>query len=1352
MRIVFFYYFLPLLLSLCSGYECEDTEQRIADVPRRDMAFNKVSSSIADYSLFCPDEDGEAEICPVLDDISGSDVVSSTYAEEEPNSPIIYVQSLIMLVFIGMLFSSIACCVCCCGFCVSQCGCSNTQTYKRTFGDEKYYDEYKKSVIFTYFLLSLFIFTMVILILMGIARGTSRVDEITESAIDAPDGLVDLVAGISTPFVNLGIGFFGGVFIEFLQDFVQAIEDTLEIETLHAQFAEVDEVLDIWDSDSLTFLSNEVDKFEGFLADGINVSSVIDPISEDIDEISALADNALQVFASLSVSFENANVTESAATLSTFNSSIETLTAELNTLRTGLDSIEAARLALEAFDSSIDDIVQGSYSAAERDAYNQDVTDLATARDNLVEGDDVLLSVDSSKVAVDDVLALLPEVSQRVQGLETAITGLDSTSDLLDLLLDLNTSIASLNISEVFEAVEDLDVNAPNSSGVTALLQEMVDSVSIVDTLIELSQVPERIIDNLFDIPDLRNASADINATTDDLTSNVGELETALQDIEDLISDFNSTTIKDEINQILLEFEDDLDIIIADALVALDDVIRPVTLLNDTVTESDALNFADFSVQLDDLTSSLNSLSSLLDLSTSQRNGISDVNQNDLSIVVTQAESIGTELTALPIQQTYVCEQDGAITCFNDGIADSCATFNECEMPYDALLAFQTALPDLIDLSSESAALSQVETDLTALNLGVVDAVNELELIDESVQSSNSTLALFTEEIDALNQELDDLSTFDLTGGTSTFDFTGVRDSLSTANDTVTSEPIEALRDFLVLEEDFYVYFTQDIPLTLTGLEEDVLRDVLEENGEGGVEALARYIIDILLVNARSLEDKFGSTGLVGSLEDLNASSLDSLTFVDLTRDLEGYFENGGYYYFYDLVLYAEDSEQNRDILNLDNEFVSQFDNPQITGYYNSNGVFETYTSYTENSLSVCVTDQCIRNTFASGDEDALSDAGFMGTTSTWLTLPMLLPAFILFLALLVFCFPGCGAVLGCCSGITAMFFFTFFGGLFFPITVLYGDGCSDMELLAGEYLTAGTESFCNQFDGSINSNGFCAVDGSEIALSLGVNENSSTTTAFSEEIEIDIGAIVVNLFAGCNAGLSTANSDDGKVGPVDRLAEIYGDLLERGTNEMVQDALDSGFGNSNDFTLADNLVTILSATGPRAGTQMKEFIEDLNEALGCRALSNAFQTAKAPVCCESVSALYYITGIFYTMAFAMLFCGMPAGFLARSRMENVSESRKQIFFCFKKSADRFEQTNVGQRMMPPIKRATSIGMERFNQLRKRTLTAQAVPHQENANLPMAKAYEDNPPAKTGNETPEQGKVQEEIERERVSF
>ncbi|CAK9004715.1 Uncharacterized protein SCF082_LOCUS8309, partial [Durusdinium trenchii] len=347
----------------------------------------------------------------------------------------------------------------------------------------------------------------------------------------------------------------------------------------------------------------------------------------------------------------------------------------------------------------------------------------------------------------------------------------------------------------------------------------------------------------------------------------------------------------------------------------------------------------------------------------------------------------------------------------------------------------------------------------------------------------------------------------------------------------------------------------------------------------------------------------------------------------------------------------------------------SEFDafaTPTVTGFIENDRI-QPYPSD-----KLCLTDECIRNSieFYNNDDiqniapQELNDVVAVPVSrTTAMGTPFLIPGVILIMAFCVFFIPRCGYALACCSVCTMPFLFLIIGGVIFPFLIITADTCASVESLGVAVVEELQPFLCDTINGTINGEGFCTV---EVEVSEFVNST----------FELDPPALVQSVLDGCT-GSSFANLLDNATAPSEPIDAVFAVLgAEAGeivTTQLAKllDELLPGIG----VTLRPVLRSEVLQTSPDLVADLDVFSTDLNSALGCEKLNAAYLGFKDTVCCDFTQAFYWSFAGWYLIAFTLLFCGLPVGCFAATRLRNIKRSRAQL----REFYERTRQTQIGQ-------------------------------------------------------------------------
>lgn len=314
---------------------------------------------------------------------------------------------------------------------------------------------------------------------------------------------------------------------------------------------------------------------------------------------------------------------------------------------------------------------------------------------------------------------------------------------------------------------------------------------------------------------------------------------------------------------------------------------------------------------------------------------------------------------------------------------------------------------------------------------------------------------------------------------------------------------------------------------------------------------------------------------------------------------------------------------------------------PTAIGCYENGAI----TSYEGNAI--CLSDLCLNNlidvynTKPIPGLDALVGQEIPVSRQQAMFLPFLAPLFIALIGLLVLFFPKCAPCLTCCTMCSAPCFFIFVGGLFFPLVILTGDICANMEPIAVTAIDGIEPGICGMVPNSaVNADGFC-----ELAVD---------TDFFTWTFELDASELFSSLTVTCS-GSSTANTVDRE--PTEPVAQLWQALEENSggvVNAQIEKAVNEQLPTLIPFKLRQPLVDVIYGTADDLEDDVRLVARATSVAVSCESISAIYLGIKDTLCCDLFGALYWWAASFYLMGFTILCCGLPASLLAKSRLTNT--------------------------------------------------------------------------------------------------
>lgn len=637
-----------------------------------------------------------------------------------------------------------------------------------------------------------------------------------------------------------------------------------------------------------------------------------------------------------------------------------------------------------------------------------------------------------------------------------------------------------------------------------------------------------------------------------------------------------------------------------------------------------------------------------------------------------------------------------------------------CSFPYEAL--YSTVLS--IDKFNRSINTLPVRLDSGVID-GIDASIASIESVDFDGYGNFSQLAKLQADVKKYDDDIgdtksqidevldrdfaslgDEILDVDTLLGNFTNDIDTYRDAIEGFNGTL-GDAVDSFDYFFTLEENIYNLAKFDIgPLLETMDNETLFTEIYDGNGLAGAfdrvanvvdEVAARFdipsplgaadditgfiqLFDVMADRDNSIQSQGSihylisiqaiatSTGALGRRL-IKESGLQNI----ITKNINEYFEENGINSIlrqgnnFNRMLQAEGGllPSNIDLTNLlSNDDVSDCDTPTLFGCYSeTEGTIENY-----ESGGACFTDNCLNNFI-----DVFNTKPIPGLNTvvgvdvpvsreTAMFLPFLAPLIIIMISLLVLFVPKCGPLLTCCTLCSSACLFIFVGGLSWPLIMIVGDVCANVESVSATAIDAIEPAICPLLaeGSSINSNDFCEVN--------------LVTPVITWTFELDASELFRSLTVTCE-GRSLANTDDGVA--VEPLEQLWVKLEEQATtiaDEQLNLILSEQAG---DLNLRERLLDSLLESVPDLSDDIRILAVRLADAVGCESVSLAYLGFKDTMCCDLFGSFYWWGAAFYLMAFTMLCCGCPAGALAHSRLRGtkiteiaklqVAQTRNQV-------------------------------------------------------------------------------------------
>lgn len=1034
--------------------------------------------------------------------------------------------------------------------------------------------------------------------------------------------------------------------IDFVDDVERTVNNTRDIaNTLKTSVNDtrntVDQVfplIDVLIAD-LNDINAGITSLETAINDANDALTDIDPVINGLTDPTSGA-NAL---ATQLQSFSDDKPTKAAA---------ESLEADYTTLASGLMNGTAGQADRTSTITDTDAMI------AQIDA----LPNLATLSDNLEAHNQRILDVRANDTVGNLIRAL--------ENADGAIDAFPSTVTIRNHVDQLNQLVSSITLQPLLDTIEAFN-NTLNSFPSFDFVRDQLARIRQVSTVIEcvgnlldeLTGLNETVYKLPDAINDITSVQDDVNATYYDALDEIESLETTLDDVDTQIDDFGS-----KINPYVEDIEglqDDLvspvnfsgiDNTLADfetrrTSLDLAAFISSAQTLNDTIFSDSILAPTDIINYFDDLQTAVDALRTALG---SARAAVAAFDTKKRCVGGASKGDACADIAGCPLS---TCET-GISVCVldtNPDISDGadCSSSNPC-----VTLNHECSL-DLVTVGATITALGAYADAVAAEPAGIADLTTSIADLSGDVTSLPDTAAQradLTEVLTAIREvpttsAIADLDSLKTNVDPSSLPFDDVLDSIDSADEAFDSVPWGSTRETLVsfnesiaeldeqkdkldnvveLLEIVKNFLNVDLLNDLGHLTRENLERAQSEDGLRGVLSEMSRLVTTAISTAnsalRTIDKVSGGDGSGASEIDLNVTEIledNVYPGVDAFED-QSARSAGAIYYLTNLI-----SQLNDTVSVGSMTFVSASEaGAGATVFANAAGQ-----TWADDAL--CLTDECLDATIDDLNTKNLNELEVGSTVEKGsvpvplsreiiLLLPYALPLLIAIVGLipaLGFCgrtwHRHCAACSACLICTCIPWLFLFFGGLLFPMTMVFADACYGAPNVGYAFVAGSRGHLCvEQLDGVITVDGNCRVE-----------VQGST-------VEIDLEGTFAAIMGSC-------------AGREDILDDVY-ESFKGVAKERIDEQLNNTVNDMDD--IRQPLRDVVNTFGDNAATAADNLLDNLAETIDCEALNTAINNFIDPICCELTTSIYWIVSSWYLIAFTMCLCGYPASILGYKR------------------------------------------------------------------------------------------------------
>lgn len=1297
-----------LVLSMLGGSSAAKACQGGADainvltgVPRRNLGFQSVSADLGDYDSpveACASDPTEVCQASWIDDLSDeglSLVYDVDYAEANPTSYVNYAQSLAAYSVAGIVFAVVAVLAGIVALIVRCCCCKGVGVQASDDPDaDKELGYPMGQTVCTYASLAFFILIVFSFTITAHVKGNKGFTDAQLALLDAPDATVNLAQGVTSPVLALMTSVIGATGVSVIETLNNTFVVQAQLGTVHEAFICAKEIYDEVTNTTLvaTFIS-VLDDLEGSLLlapSQVAVDAIILDVTANVTALNSTINAAELLLEQFVGTFTGIDLAALEAQVDAIEISLGNLESDVSAQEASVQLYVDAQSEGALLDATLTPLLVANYVELNVVDFQSKYSDFVTAVGLVPTGASLAAgltslngTLDTVELQLETLLADLLAVEASVASLPT-LAALDSSlGDVVSALDDFDLASAATELGSVLSFI----VTLPSLGPVLDKIAEIVALQSNIPCIVSVLTVPQDINDNLVELPeDILNATSQFEFLNETITNVTGELEGLVTQFDAFADSFDGTVLD---ATVLFEAE------LAGAQALLDSAKATIEALRTQLAAIDPA-LLDVSPQVAEVTSLIAEVQSpLLRPTAATSAAIEALDPNLAAITLLLGSTLGasfdTDVQAVidlaSVPATFDCVST-ATTCWVTATAvDTSCGLGRCEYPFarwtllrTGLGNFDTALDGVSpDLSAELLpSLTAVGASLSTIDLGCCNDLSALITLQGDLATTSADVDAARSQVDAVAASIEVLSdNFDTTLlDASVFDSAvdGIRAELLAFN--VTSLLGGGLDDLdLIFEKEaavFQLLFTDLAPI-LDTLREPALNAILASDVGGGVEGLVLHVASQMDAIIGAVEP--GQATLVANVEEV----LDVVRIIDASRDVDGSNRGvGSMYYIQQMIGAAQDQLNGSSTGGFaedfpDADFFDAFETPTALGFI-EDGRLVDYPGSVK-----CITDECLRNSIAFYNDESLEnvlpeDAGIpMPLSRTQATaLPFIIPAFVLIIAFATFFLPTCGYVLACCSVCITPWLFFLIGSLVFPLLIMTADVCASAETVAIAAFAELAPVVCEQVSGTLTPDNFCLFNISVPPL--------------EQEVELDAPELVRSVLASCS-GSSTANLADGAAAsePVEALLLSFGVEAALIVETQLAKVLDELLPDVG-LVLRPLLRSDVEGASSLLQADIVDFSANINDALGCEKISAAYLGFKDAFCCDFAQAFYWSFASWYLVAFALLFCGLPVGCFAATRLRNLKRSRAQLRAFYAQASARgtvYARAVVGQRADP---------------------------------------------------------------------
>lgn len=231
--------------------------------------------------------------------------------------------------------------------------------------------------------------------------------------------------------------------------------------------------------------------------------------------------------------------------------------------------------------------------------------------------------------------------------------------------------------------------------------------------------------------------------------------------------------------------------------------------------------------------------------------------------------------------------------------------------------------------------------------------------------------------------------------------------------------------------------------------------------------------------------------------------------------------------------------------------------------------------------------------------------------------------------------YPACCSAICICLTVTATF--SLVSGIALPMVMAFADGCRGGVNVGAHYVRGSEHALCDSLGGIVRTS-----YGGPGQCTLLLPEGQSLVLPIADLFEAVVGSCALQPAVVSSVWINVA-----------RVLAATPPLVVNGLTGAGNTSGAIPFSALGGAAPRPQIVKVLEAAGLAAGITAAKFAESLGEQLSCETINGALAAVANSLCCDILSALYWLVSAWSVMAFAMCFCGFGASVLGCKRLPN---------------------------------------------------------------------------------------------------